>query len=954
MPPTNETFTLLRADDLLALRFEIINLRVETFSDRPPQITRIERGLAAFIIVHFPPQHILEEAFIEDDNTGILLRLSNPPVWSILAGPSRLVFKLPDEKNQIPLTVESLLDWKQYEFIVAPNALPRGATEGPAPAQPSAEQTAIELPYRLIVSPDSSAGWVHTTKPVTHANRTELWHTRLGVRTQQQNVDDRNEKAVRAIWSPDITMPLNQFDCSLTAGQRAEIVRLSSDFSIIIEDHSQSIDTNIPGPPQTFNYQPEPLAVERLMLSTLGGWLHAHSSWSFPEIDGNRLRTKEASVDGKLAFSLTDWRHFTGMGRDQYVRTVDRGFLFPFGNRASLVRITERKFKSAPSGEIVAYLAQHNCIVVQEPEKDYDKMQSAFAKSGREMPLRRIRITTLTTPSLDFSGEIRIFLPRLVGGGPFQFHIEAIDLEGGSVDFAVPMVFVPLTSTSKDDIKTATDFFATQLADIRGQMVAFAKHSDGPGDNSPFKTIAITFGAMAESSGLRVSKLPAGQPPFLPFIQSADVSIPAIDHLLGTSGTSGATTIEFHPQYLDHEFDPTQNRGQVFARMKPLSLMPPADKVGGLVTPNMKVDGLSRSLGVVPRVDDIVQGRFEPTAVFDGMKARLLGAIDLKTLIRVAADTTSSGLDSQVPKLIHTRTATAEITSFTWKPNVNRVNDVLVTTDETKLAIEVHSTRRLDGAPPTLTVEGTLTNFSLNLIDLINVSFEKLKFGSQGGAKTEVKAEGINVRFKGPLQFVQNLADILPANGFNDGPSISVSPAGIITSYSLVVPNAGVGAFSLENIALSASLSLPFDDKPTSLRLAFSRRDHPFLVTVSLVGGAGFFAIELSTAGIELIEGAIEAGGNFTISLGVVDANAHVMAGFYFSIKQNGDLLFSAYLRVGGSVELLGIVGISIDIYVGLSFHLEPGELQGYGLSNDRCPPTYVYPKHHAVGWMQI
>lgn len=48
MPRTNETFTLLRADDLLALRFEIVNLRVETFSDRPPQITRIQTGLPAY------------------------------------------------------------------------------------------------------------------------------------------------------------------------------------------------------------------------------------------------------------------------------------------------------------------------------------------------------------------------------------------------------------------------------------------------------------------------------------------------------------------------------------------------------------------------------------------------------------------------------------------------------------------------------------------------------------------------------------------------------------------------------------------------------------------------------------------------------------------------------------------------------------------------------------------
>jgi hypothetical protein len=49
-----------------------------------------------------------------------------------------------------------------------------------------------------------------------------------------------------------------------------------------------------------------------------------------------------------------------------------------------------------------------------------------------------------------------------------------------------------------------------------------------------------------------------------------------------------------------------------------------------------------------------------------------------------------------------------------------------------------------------------------------------------------------------------------------------------------------------------------------------------------------------------------------------------VMIGFHFGIKQadGGGILmdFTAYIRVGASVDLLGLVGISVDIYLGLGF----------------------------------
>ncbi len=229
----------------------------------------------------------------------------------------------------------------------------------------------------------------------------------------------------------------------------------------------------------------------------------------------------------------------------------------------------------------------------------------------------------------------------------------------------------------------------------------------------------------------------------------------------------------------------------------------------------------------------------------------------------------------------------------------------------------------LDGAEPSFVVDGRLSNFALDLLDIVVVTFDSLLFHVERGKKADLSVEGVHVEFVGALSFVNQLAELMPPAGFSDPPVIEVTPEGVTAGYTLGIPAAGVGAFSLENIALSAEMELPFAN-PVGLRIAFSERFHPFLVTVSLVGGGGFLAVVLTTQGIETIEGSLELGGNVTVSLAIVEANAHVMMGFHFGIRQSasgGPMLdFVAYIRVGASVDLLGIVGVSIDIYLGLGF----------------------------------
>ena len=71
-----------------------------------------------------------------------------------------------------------------------------------APHKPSALTTALELPYRLLLSPIEAARWQHIGKPVVHGTRTELWHTRLRTAPGETGPGTPISN-VRAVWSPD-------------------------------------------------------------------------------------------------------------------------------------------------------------------------------------------------------------------------------------------------------------------------------------------------------------------------------------------------------------------------------------------------------------------------------------------------------------------------------------------------------------------------------------------------------------------------------------------------------------------------------------------------------------------------------------------------------------------------------------------------------------------------------
>ena len=979
-------FEVLRPDDLVTLSVEAINLRLDTSNPDTPNLVRDGSGLPPILIYHFAPQAIFEQAYFE--TAALAPQPFNPPpstpplqtppalpsasdspqlppgaTASRMSGASRLAFQLPNSISQIPYTVEALLDWdKLIPLLPAAALVPPGASaaagqNSPPIAEPGPDVSAIELPYRLLIAPnvthDASPSWLHAQLPVQHDGWTELWHTRLGsVATGTTDAEPVEASPshllpVRVVWSPDFAddQPLpshstddNPFRAAMSERDRAQITILSAGFA----GYSLSVNET----EQT--YVPQPVQAERLFLSSLGGSLTSRGGWDYPvsyfyllhfleqssQVAGADSATRSIQGDqipppvrfATETLDLIEWDHIATGGRDHYVRIVYEGFLYPFGHQASLVKVTERKVE-APNGEEgnpdnspVAYLRQRMYIVVRERQKSYPT--SGFVYDGREMPLiNGVDIKVDVTPDIDpptwISPDQNSFRV-MVNGAPYLFPLAGTDADDTVVNFLAPLIFV---SQSEEDLAGVQATYAgdntLRRCLVRGSNVAYADPSAG---DTALKTTALYFTAEITAAGP-----PYASTPFLPSLDAASVTVPALTALIGQNT---AVLISLYPPFLQSGIDPHAGVfAQVVGTPPPVSFS--ADKSGGFARPNVVVSALSARKGLVSGApNDAANGQINPAAYFPDPDAKLFGTIALGDLIPVQqglADAAQNAPAIRTHATPNSRRPTLITTTIDWQPQLQNYSQgfVSITLENAVLSLKVVIEDHLDGTPPVAQSHGSLKNFSLSLAGVLDLSVASITFGASNGAKSTVAlqlAAHNPITFQGPLEFIQSLAQVLPAGLFGgSGPSITLTPTTLDVSYTLGLPPVTAGVFSLQNIAIMAGLDLPYLDGQPTVEFAFASRAKPFLVTVEIFGGGGFVHLVLDTDGIQMVEGAIEFGANFCLDLGVASGAVHAMAGIYFQLKGSASDL-TGFVDIGGEVSVLGIISISIDLNLSLSW----------------------------------
>jgi Putative peptidoglycan binding domain len=444
---------------------------------------------------------------------------------------------------------------------------------------------------------------------------------------------------------------------------------------------------------------------------------------------------------------------------------------------------------------------------------------------------------------------------------------------------------------------------------------------------------------------------------FYPRIDRASVHLPAARALAATGG-DGTVAIGYHKRYLAAglDADDPMNPAEVFAEPygdlfstdpSPLKISFSGDKSAGVAAPNMEISGLSRRLGTVS--GDIAA--FVPTSAatapqFDVSKyfpdsATLLGGIKLKDLTSLfevppLTDPTSEG----VPQLKVDTTQAPQVRTFLkWNPKVNantlNIGDVLqfgfdgasAGQEAGSFSLESQTVTGLPPTQPSAYTAGRLTNFNLAFAPggsaLVTVSFSEFSFLAEKGRKPDVRIKLASdaIKLGGQLDFLQILMKKLQ-DIFGTGPSVKIEDGTITAGYSVAVPTISIGVFSLENIRVGASVIIPLSGTdPTAFRFAFAEEDHPFTLTVELLGGGGFFALAVDSTGIEAIELAVAAGANVCFDLaGLASGNAHVMVGIFFHYDAATDTSITGYLRAGAELTVLQLVSLHVEFYAGLTY----------------------------------
>jgi hypothetical protein len=793
-------------------------------------------------------------------------------------------------------------------------------------------ETSIEFPYRLFLSPNQYAVWKQETVLKNRPDLAgsplstfELWHSRLMSTNCQGQADNsgatKKIKTVRALWGTDIngdwqkkperdvtpdgtgginSVSFNQFITSLYNDDRHCIVHQTSNFSIP-------------------KFTPKSIQVNNLMLTSLGAWLDAMVEFKRPELD---------NVKGSL--NMLKWKHIATLARDHYVEVVYAGNMYPFGHEAALVRITERKPKNGYAANWQRYF-----VAITEEEKKYNPVRN---NTFNPFPFSTIKILTAATPTIKSPKESagglsgpndNKFVPTMLNGQTFKFKIVGYDLDGGDVSFEMPLVFVSTSYTFFDTLKPnigainslGEEYQKTNLGltAMRNQKMALSRSVNKPGETH-YEVSSITFRGIFEGGGE-----PAG---FVPKTTSIDIFVSAVENITGQRKSIKVELID------------DRNKGNVFAKLVSsdsnklnVNFNGNGNKTGGSLSPNFSVTGLSKNYGVISgKIEDAAQAVLNPKEFFS-IDAKLFGIIPLSSIVKMP-DTLING-ESPIPALKNVETDGAYITNYTWKGaqlvEQKFFNEALTFKpySDSRLIVETNLFRFKQNKPNALIVDSSISNFDITLADLVKVGFKKIGFKTGANAKTDFTVDMKNpaLEFLGPLTFINTLQKYIPADGFSDPPFLDVTTSGITSGYSLALPDVQLGAFTLRNITLGASVSLSFAGGPLVMRFNFCEKHQPFTLTVSALGGGGFFAIEFDINGLRTLEAAMEFGAAASLNLGVASGAVSIMGGVYFKItKGDGNskkIILEGYVRINGAMCVLGLITASIEFLLMLAPHSE-------------------------------
>ncbi|HYU83379.1 MAG TPA: hypothetical protein VEK80_01125, partial [Kribbellaceae bacterium] len=623
-----------------------------------------------------------------------------------------------------------------------------------------------------------------------------------------------------------------------------------------------------------------------------------------------------------LQVLLDSYQHDIDFGRDSRVQVVSEGHLSS-GHPASLIRLRRRIFVGGSpdigfaQDESVAFLETINTVVVRNPVLAVDQLVAAYGGPARDMPFRTLRLLTTYASGIDDP-------PINANGGPFwveagreplPFALQGIDWAGNVIDFSLPLVFIPGERRFDDAFSQTFNRFgvARHTAGTGSVSIALvAPETPAAAGVAPLTVDSIVLGVQRPMAG-------AGGPPVLPVLSSMRVVVDAATHFAGVKSSVEAV---WHDAYRSSGLDAAANKlGSYLSLPNPLPIkFGDPRHIGGLAKPDMQVAALSVLKGAVPAGfdgavpnADLIKRQFSA--------AKVLGMISLTDIV----DFGTLGAPELTEKITKEQAELSYVFAARIKGEGN--NSVLQPDGESALTLTAHTVRRFADGATTATITGTLSNVAIKIAGIVTLKFRELKFSANPGSTPTIDPQGLSLSFAGDLAFLQKLSDALDELGLG-GLIVRVGTDRITAGFKVTLPALAMGMFSLTNLSVSAQLTVPFNGDPVEFTFAVAERFKPFSVVVSLFTGGGFFALTMTSRGVDRVEAALEFGGSMQFDLVVASGGLSVMAGIYFRLDGDGVTL-GGYVRASGQLTVLGIITISADFFMQISYQESTGKAIG-------------------------
>jgi hypothetical protein len=129
-------------------------------------------------------------------------------------------------------------------------------------------------------------------------------------------------------------------------------------------------------------------------------------------------------------------------------------------------------------------------------------------------------------------------------------------------------------------------------------------------------------------------------------------------------------------------------------------------------------------------------------------------------------------------------------------------------------------------------------------------------------------------------------------------------------------------------MSFGAALKLPFTGASVTLDFNFCTRESPFELLVMGFGGGGYVLLSFDSKGVVMLEISLEFGAGTSFSIGsLASGMVEIKGGMMIRwdrLPEGDKLTFLVFIRIHGSLDILGLITVSLTFYLELQYETLP------------------------------